>query len=195
MQAVPSLLEANDSIFIVVDVQDRFLERLDKDVSEQVVERICWLVKVADWLDVPIVVTAEETGTVGPTNARVRGCIPETSEDLDKVVFDLASQAEILKRVNDIGRKTAVLAGLETDVCVLQSAFGLAGEGYRVAVVADACAAPQAGHEHGLARLRDAGIVLVSTKGLFFEWVRDLEVCHRFFRNSGIGVPEGLYIG
>ena len=195
MQAVPSLLDANDSVFIVVDVQDRFLKRLDKEVSEQVVERICWLVKVADWLDVPILVTAEEIDAVGPTNARVRGCIPESSEDLDKVVFSLAGQADILKRVNGTGRKTAVLAGLETDVCVLHSAIGLAGEGYRVAVVADACASPQTGHEHGLARLRDAGIVLVSTKGLFFEWVRDLEVCHDFFRNSGIGLPKGLYIG
>lgn len=195
MQAVPSLLDANDSVFIVVDVQDKFLKRLDKDVSEQVIERIGWLIKVADWLDVPIVVTAEEIEAVGPTNARVRSCIPESSEDLDKVVFDLAGQADILKRVNDTGRKTAVLAGLETDVCVLQSAIGLVGKGYRVAVVADACASPQAGHEHGLARLRDAGIALVSTKGLFFEWVRDLQACHDFFRNSGIGVPQGLYIG
>jgi len=195
MQAVPSLLDANDSVFIVVDVQDRFLKRLDKEVSEQVIERICWLVKVADWLDVPILVTAEEIDAVGPTNARVRSCIPESSEDLDKVVFGLAGQADILERVNGSGRKTAVLAGLETDVCVLHSAIGLAGEGYRVAVVADACASPQTGHEHGLARLRDAGIVLVSTKGLFFEWVRDLEVCHDFFRNSGIGLPKGLYIG
>ncbi len=195
MHAAPSLLDANDSVFIVVDVQDKFLKRLDKDVSELVIERICWLIKVADWLGVPIVFTAEEIEAAGPTNARVRSCIPEASEDLDKVVFDLAGQADILKRVNDTGRKTAVLAGLETDVCVLHSAVGLAGKGYRVAVVADACASPQAGHEHGLARLRDAGVVLVSTKGLFFEWVRDLEVCHDFFRNSGIGVPKGLYIG
>lgn len=195
MQAVPSLLEATDSIFIVVDVQDRFLKRLDRDVSEQVVERICWLVKVADWLDIPVVATAEEIDAVGPTNARVRSCLPVSSKDLDKVVFGLAGQADILKRVNDTGRKTAVLAGLETDVCVLQSAIGLLGEGYRVAVVSDACASPQNGHEHGLVRLRDAGIALVSTKGLFFEWVRDLEVCHDFFRNSGIVVPKGLYIG
>ena len=195
MQATPSLLEANDSIFIVVDVQDKFLQRLDGDVSEQVVERICWLARVAAWLNIPIVVTAEEIDAVGPTNARIRSCLPVSSEDLDKVVFGLAGQADILKRVNDTGRKTAVLAGLETDVCVLQSALGLLAEGYRVAVVADACASPQNGHEHGLVRLRDAGIAVVSTKGLFFEWIRDLEVCHDFFRDSGIGVPKGLYIG
>jgi hypothetical protein len=46
-----------------------------------------------------------------------------------------------------------------------------------------------------LARLRDAGVTLVSTKGLFFEWVRDLEKCHAFFRSSGIGTPDSLYIG
>ena len=42
--------------------------------------------------------------------------------------------------------------------------------------------------------MRDAGVTVISTKGLFFEWVLDLQRCHDFFRNSGIGVPEGLYI-
>jgi len=68
-------------------------------------------------------------------------------------------------------------------------------QGYRVAVVADACASPQQGHDYGLQRMRDAGVTVTSAKGLFFEWVRDVERCHDFFRNSGIGVPEGLYIG
>jgi len=195
MHTVTTLLDADDSLFVVIDVQDKFLQRLDQDTADKVVERICWLAQVANWLDIPTIVTAEEVDVVGPTNEKVRSCVAAESQDLNKVVFGLAGQRDILQKANDTERKTAVLAGLETDVCVLQSALGLAGEGFRVAVVSDACASPQRGHEHGLARLRDAGITLVSTKGLFFEWVRDLETCHTFFRASGIGTPEGLYIG
>lgn len=190
-----SLLDATDSVLVVIDVQDKFLKRLDETVAHQVVERICWLVQVSNWLDVPIVVTAEEIDSMGPTNDRIRSYLPAATPDLNKLVFGLAGQSDILEKVRGTARKTAVLVGLETDVCVLQSAIGLAKEGFRVAVLTDACASPQTGHEYGLDRLRNSGITLVSTKGLFFEWVRDVEKCHDFFRNSGIGLPEELYIG
>ena len=190
-----SLLDATDSVLVVIDVQDKFLKRLDETVADQVVERVCWLVQVSNWLDIPIVVTAEEIDSMGPTNDRIRSYLPAATPDLNKLVFGLAGQSDILEKVRGTARKTAVLVGLETDVCVLQSAIGLAEEGFRVAVLTDACASPQTGHENGLDRLRDSGITLVSTKGLFFEWVRDVEKCHDFFRNSGIGLPEELYIG
>jgi len=195
MKSNPSLLEADDSTLIVIDVQDKFLQRLDGKVAARVVGRIEWLVQVANWLQVPTVVTAEEIDAMGPTTDAIRRWLPDDNPDMDKLVFGLAGQVDILERVDEIGRKTTVLAGLETDVCVSQSAIGLAAAGYRVAVVADACASPEDGHAHGLDRMRDAGIAVISTKGLFFEWVRDVEKCHEFFRNSGIGIPKDLYIG
>lgn len=195
MKRESSLLDVSDSVLIVIDVQDKFLQRLDDNIATQVVERIEWLVRVASWLDVPTIVTAEEIEAMGPTTDSIRRWLPDESQDLNKVVFGLAGQANILQSVNATGRKTTVLVGLETDVCVMQSALGLAAEGYRVAVVSDACASPERGHDHGLARICDAGLTLVSTKGLFFEWVRDVEKCHMFFRKSDIGTPDSLYIG
>lgn len=195
MKPEPSLVDAMDSILIIIDVQDKFLQRLDESIASEVLEKIEWLARVAKWLDLPTIVTAEEIEVMGPTSESIRRRLTDESPDLNKVVFGLAGQANILQSVNATGKRTAVLVGLETDVCVLQSAFGLVAEGYRVVVVSDACASPQNGHEYGLARLRDAGVTLVSTKGLFFEWVRDLEKCHAFFRSSGIGTPDSLYIG
>lgn len=195
MNTEPSLLDADDSTLIVIDVQDKFLRRLDSEIAARVVERIAWLVQVAAWLQLPTIVTAEEIEAMGPTTEAIRRQLPEHSPDMDKMVFGLAGQADIREQVAATGRKTAVLAGLETDVCVSQSAIGLAAAGYRVAVVDDACASPEDGHQHGLARMRDAGITVISAKGLFFEWVRDVERCHAFFRSSGIGTPENLYIG
>jgi nicotinamidase-related amidase len=190
-----TLLDAADSLLVIIDVQDKFLSRLEEDDAERVVAYAAWLAKVASWLDIPIVVTAEEIPVMGPTTAQIRDALPPGTPDHDKGVFGLAGQEDIREAVAHTGRGTAVLLGLETDVCVAQSALGLAQAGYRVAVVTDACAAPQDGHAAGLERLRNAGITLVSTKGLFFEWVRDLDRCHDIFRNSGIGIPEGLYIG
>jgi nicotinamidase-related amidase len=84
--------------------------------------------------------------------------------------------------VQQTGRKTAVLIGLETDVCVLHSAIGLLEKGYRVAVIADATGSPVPGHEMGLDRMQRAGVVVVNMKGLFYEWLRTIDAIHRFHR-------------
>ncbi len=190
-----ALLDRADSVLIVIDVQDKFLARLDTADADRVIAYCGWLMKVAGWLSIPVCVTAEEVPVMGRTSEQLQACMPDDTEEYDKMVFGLAGQPDILAAVERTGRKTAILVGLETDVCVAQSAIGLLELGYRVVVVSDACASPQQGHDFGLERMRDAGVISTSTKGLFFEWVRDLEFCHDFFRNSGIGVPEGLYIG
>jgi nicotinamidase-related amidase len=195
MRETAKLIEAADSLLLVIDVQDKFLVRLAQEDAQRVVERCRWLMQVAAWLAVPTCVTAEEIAVMGPTTGALRDCMATGSSEHDKMVFGLTGQADILEAVAATGRRTAVLTGLETDVCVAQSAIGLLEQGYRVVVVADACASPQEGHDYGLLRMRDAGVTVTSSKGLFFEWVRDVERCHDFFRNSGIGVPEGLYIG
>jgi nicotinamidase-related amidase len=195
MKENAKLVEADDSLLLVIDVQDKFLGRLAQEDADRVVTRCRWLMQVAAWLSVPACVTAEEIPVMGPTTGSLRDCMATGALEHDKMVFGLAGQADILAAVAATGRRTAVLTGLETDVCVAQSAIGLLERGYRVVVVADACASPQEGHDYGLQRMRDAGVTVTSSKGLFFEWVRDVDRCHDFFRHSGIGVPEGLYIG
>ena len=85
-----------------------------------------------------------------------------------------------MQAVRRTGRRTAVLTGFETDVCVAQSALGLLDEGYRVAVVVDATGSPREMHGHGLRRMRDAGVVAIHAKGLYYEWIRSLEAALAF---------------
>jgi hypothetical protein len=67
---------------------------------------------------------------------------------------------------------------METDVCVAHSAIGLMDLGYRVAVIDDATASPPPHHDYGIARVRAAGAVITSVKGIYYEWVRDLATMH-----------------
>jgi nicotinamidase-related amidase len=87
-----------------------------------------------------------------------------------------------LAAVDKTGRKTAVLIGLETDVCVMHSAIGLLEHGYRVVVIADATGTPDPGQEVGLTRMRNAGAVIMNMKGLFYEWLRTVEAVSRFHK-------------
>lgn len=97
-------------------------------------------------------------------------------------MFGLAGQPDILEAVQRTGRRTAILIGLETDVCITHSALGLLDRGHRVAVVEDAVGAPEDGQRIGLARMQRAGVVLVSMKSLFYEWLRTLAEVDRFHR-------------
>jgi len=93
------------------------------------------------------------------------------------------------------GRRTAVLCGFETDVCVTQSAVGLMEAGYRVVVAVDAVYSPAGAQAYGLARLRDLGVELVHCKGIYYDWVRTLEAALAFEReHSDLAEPPGFWI-
>ena len=87
---------------------------------------------------------------------------------------------EILAAVEASGRRTAVVVGAETDVCVSQSAIGLLDRGFRVVVITDATFSPGPMHDLGLRRIRDAGAELHHAKGVYYEWVRTLDAARQF---------------
>jgi nicotinamidase-related amidase len=190
-----SLLDAADCILLVIDVQECFLSKLEMDNAQCICQRIRWLVQVAGWLKIPVIATAEDTATNDATVTMIREALPYGGLTFNKMVFDLSGQAEILAAVKATNRNTAILVGLETDVCVQHSALGLLKRGYRVAVVVDATASPQNGHEIGIRRMASAGAQLVSCKSLFYEWLPDIDATRRFARDSGILAPADLYIG
>jgi nicotinamidase-related amidase len=85
-----------------------------------------------------------------------------------------------------------VLVGLETDVCIAHSALGLIDQGYRVAAIEDATASPPPHHKAGLRRMAAGGVILTNTKGIYYEWVRDLATHARVKSRINLPLPEGL---
>lgn len=177
------MLDRADSLLVVIDVQERFygvLSHEDEERAGAVTERVAWLVGVAAALDVPVLVTEEDPGRNGPTDRVIQDRLPGGTPVFVKPVFGLADVPVILAAVEATGRRTVLLTGCETDVCVTHSAIGLLDREYRVAVVADATFSPGAMHEHGLRRLAAAGAELVHAKGAYYEWVRTLDAARAF---------------
>lgn len=182
------LLERDDCVLIVVDVQPGFIGSADVDV----IARIDRLIRVAVALHVPIAVTEEEPDRNGTTDERVAEALPPGTPVLAKPVFGLADVPEILNAIDVTGRRTAVLVGAETDVCVAHSALGLLDRGYRVAVVGDATYSPGAMHDHGLRRIAEAGGVIIHAKGVYYEWLRTVEAATAFrAAHPELGEPPG----
>ena len=183
------LIDVDDSVLALIDVQERFLGKLPEAESAILLERICWLIGVARWARVPQVVMAEDISSSGPVHPAVARALAPGTLIHDKMHFGLAAEESILQSVRDSKRNTAILVGLETDVCICQSALGLLEQGYRVAVVADAVGSPGPDHAYGLQRMRAAGVVVVGLKGLFYEWMRTVQRSEQFHADCDQTLP------
>ena len=157
-------------------------------------DRIRWLCRLAAWLGVPVVVTEEEPDENGQTAAAVRAALAPGTVRHVKPIFALSACPSILEDVTRPGRATVVLCGLETDVCVAQSALGLLDAGTRVVVVEDAVAAAGAAHAQGLARMARAGVELLGVKGLGYEWLGTVERATAFAAASERDAPAGIVL-
>ena len=173
------LVDVDDSLLVVIDVQDYFLDKYETARSQDVVGRIVWLLQVAAALDVPVVAMAEDIPSTGNLTMAVAEALPPGTGIYCKNAFGLADNPDIVAAIEATDRRTTVLVGMETDVCVAHSALGLLRQGYRVAVPRDAVLTTAAEQEVGLARMRDAGALITAVKPLYYEWLRTVEDARR----------------
>jgi len=187
-----SLLERDHACLVVIDVQQYFLDKLPLDQRQPLVARIAWLMRVARLLNIPVIATAEDIATDGSLVPELIAELPTGARVFDKMVFGLCGQPDIRTAIEAGGRRDFVLVGLETDVCVAQSAIGLLDLGYRVAVIEDATGSPPPHHATGINRLRVAGALITSVKSTYYEWVRDLATHQRVKSQLDLPLPPGL---
>jgi len=178
-----SLIEAENSCLVAIDVQGAFFDKLAEAEIESLKQRMVWIVHVALKFEIPVIVTAENMEKNGSIIPELAAVLPPDTKIHNKMIFGLAGDADILDAVRKTNRDTAILVGLETDVCVAQSALGLLEHGYQVAVLEDAVGSPGNAHQYGLARMRSAGVLLSNVKSLFYEWLRTVERSRKFYHS------------
>jgi nicotinamidase-related amidase len=197
VEVVVPLLERSDSVLIVVDAQPGF-SGADAEAAKAAAgsrEVAGWLAGVAAALDVPIVVTEEDPAANGPTDPAIRRWLPTGTPVHVKRAFSLVDEPEIVAAVEATGRRTAVIVGAETDVCVAQSAVGLIDRGFQAVVVTDATFSPGAMQDHGLRHAHDAGAELRHAKGVYYEWIRTLDAARAFERDHpDLASPPGFHL-
>lgn len=163
------LLARDRSALMLIDWQARLLPALDG--AEAALGEAERLLSAARRLAVPVLATEQYPKGLGPTDPRLRETL-QPDEVVEKTSFNAAAEAPVAAAVERLRRPLMVLAGAEAHVCVLQTAFGLRARGYHVAVVADAVASRRPrDRDLGLERMRQAGVQIVSTEMVLFEWI------------------------
>jgi hypothetical protein len=165
------LLQRELSGLLLVDVQ----EKLTPHVMRSEKMRLCceWLVRLAQTLEVPVLVSEQYPKGLGKTVESLRGTVT-TYSPIEKVHFSCFKQEGFMKHWERLLKKQIVIAGIETHVCVLQTAMDIQlNTDNDVFVVVDAVSSrSELDHKYGLKRMKQAGIELVTAEMVFFEWVR-----------------------
>ncbi|MFZ0479701.1 MAG: hydrolase [Terriglobales bacterium] len=157
---------------IVVDIQEKLLPPIWE--KERLVRNAQLLIRLAGVLKIPALVTTQYMKGLGNTVPEVASLLPETPP-IDKLMFScFGSEAfcSPLKRLPG-QRTTVLLCGMETHICVMQTALGALREGYMVHVASDAVSSRTELNWHiGLERMRAAGAILSSTEMMIYELLR-----------------------
>ena len=168
------LIESSNSVLVVIDVQDNFLDKLALHERSTLVSRIGWLMQVATVLAIPMIATAEDVSDEVDMCPSLKALLPSGQSIYNKLVFNLHGQDDIREALEQLGKRDVVLVGLETDICIAHSAIELLDVGYRVCVIEDATGSPWPHHLAGLRRMEQAGVTITNTKGIYYEWIRDV---------------------
>jgi nicotinamidase-related amidase len=165
----PDLLAREDSILLLVDVQER-LYPIIRD-REAVLAEIVRLARGAVILGVPILVSEQYPKGLGHTLPAIRSAAPDAPV-LEKTTFSCGSDPGIMAAVRALERGSVVIAGIEAHICVLQTALDLLARGFRVHVATDATGTRLAGNlAIGRERTARAGAVITSVESVLFEWM------------------------
>jgi nicotinamidase-related amidase len=118
----------------------------------------------------PLIVTLERPiAKKGALPREIEKCLTDLSVTFQKNYFDLCKEEKIRHQLSQLKRKQAIVAGCETDVCVLQSCLGLLDLGYEVYVVEELLFSSSHDVHSAIARMKGEGIVFMTYKTLYYE--------------------------
>lgn len=165
-------LAKEDTALLIVDIQERLAAAMKEKIAEAVVKNCLHLVELAKMLNIPVAVTEQYPKGLGPTVKEIRDALP-VSHPIEKLAFSCCGEPKFLDAVTELGKKTVLLAGMETHICVLQTCVDLVRAGFTVHLVRDAvCSRTKENWETGVMFMRDAGAVVTCTETALFQLLK-----------------------
>jgi len=163
-QTVDPLITVDDSVLVVIDVQDRLYPTIQD--RERLLTNLVKLITYARMINLPIVLTEQQN--LGRTHSEIVRALGDLAP-VTKFDFNCFGSPEFRQHLADLSRGTLIVVGIETHICVAQTALSAVAR-HRVHVVADATSARSlTDKETALARLRQAGVIVTSVEMLIYE--------------------------
>jgi nicotinamidase-related amidase len=172
----PHILRREDTLLVVVDMQEPFLRGIHD--RERLIGNVRLLIQAAAILSVPILSTVQYAERMGGIVPEVDEVLPKEGAcgPLDKMSFSCAGDDAFLKLVDDLDYDApqVLLCGVETHICVSQTALDLVHRGCQVHVAADAVSSRSLEkHKLGMERMRDSAVLPCAAEAAVYELLRE----------------------
>jgi nicotinamidase-related amidase len=162
------LIRAADSVLVVIDMQERLVPAMQ--APARTLRNARTLLRAAELVGVPTLLTEQYPQGLGRTVPEIASAA--RAAPLPKMHFSCMEDEGFASAFRGLGRRQAVLSGMEAHICVMQTAASLLEEGFEVFVVSDATASRTLDSERAcIERLSAAGAGIVTTEMVVFEWL------------------------
>lgn len=164
------MLEKEETVLVLLDIQGKLAEIVHD--SEFVINNIAKAAEGVQILGLPVLWLEQYPKGLGPTAQQIASKLPD-QKPIEKITFSAYDTAEFVEQLEESGRKKVLLAGIETHICVYQTAAHLIQHGYEVEVLADCTSSRTAkSHEIGLQKMMQLGVKLTTVEMALFEMLQ-----------------------
>jgi nicotinamidase-related amidase len=172
------MLDIKNCCLVVVDVQGKLAQLMhDKD---DLFKNLRILIQAANILEIPIILSQQCPDALGATILEIAELL-EGIEPVNKSAFSCLGEPQFKAKLDQVARKQVLLCGIETHICIYQTAVDLLKEGYDIHVIADAVSSRTFENKHlALSRIQAEGVKISSTEMALFELLRTAD--HDKFR-------------
>ena len=167
-----TILNIEDSLLIIIDIQEKlanaaFNESIVRKNSEI-------LAKTAEILNIPYIITEQYPKGLGNTISEISNILPPSKAGyFEKISFNALNEEKILDYFNNIQKSQIILCGIETHICVRQTAAALLNRGFQISVIKDCCGSrSEAEHLSGLDLMKQEGCYIKTTETALFELLK-----------------------
>ena len=165
------MLNTDDSLILVIDIQDRLVNSLNKVT---IINKSSVVLKAANILKIPVIVTEQYPRGLGNTISQLKEILDENVDIVEKTSFNAIADKNLLDRIKSFNRKQILIMGIETHICVYQTALALLEQGFEVYAIKDACASREKYEfKQGIYAMAQNGVKITCVEMALFEWLKD----------------------
>ena len=164
-------LNENDSLILIIDIQEKLLNSVyNKEILKN---KSLIIAKTASLLNIPVIITEQYPKGLGSTIGELKEALSNNANYYEKTSFSALDNPEIMNTITKMNKKQIVIFGIETHICVSQTAIALAERGYDVTLIKDASGSrAETEHNAGIDRMKEFGIHIITTEIALFEWLK-----------------------
>ena len=163
-----SKLRKNDTLFLLIDIQEKLLPVISN--KEEVEKNAVILARAAEILNIPVIISEQYPRGLGATVETVKKAAAEKTDYYTKTTFSCLQDETITQAIRASGKSQIMICGIESHICVCQTALDLAAGGYQVHLATDAVGSRKPENKtNALNRLSRTGIVITNTESALFE--------------------------